>query len=94
MLNFFILRRFRKIIIAAFMAIILTGGSGDIILNYLAASGDIYDYTILKVIYENKEEIKKVLDKVTIEDIVTKIDQTKELIKEGKDLVATIKKGK
>lgn len=94
MLNFFIIRKFRKIIIAIFMAIVLTGGSGDVILNYLAASGDIYDYTILKVIYENKEQLKEMIDKIKIEDVIEKVNQAKGLIQERKDLVATIKKEK
>lgn len=88
MLNFFIIKKFRKTIIAVFIAITLTGGSGDLILNYLAASGDIYDYTILKTIYDHKEELKELLDKIKIEDIKNQAEKAKEIIQEVKKTTA------
>ena len=66
MLNFYLLRKYRKIVIAIFLATTFTGGSGNAILNYMASTGDIYDYTMLKAVYDHKEEIKNYISDIDI----------------------------
>lgn len=71
MLPYYLLRKYRKIIIVLFLLTTFTGGSGDVLLNHLAETGDIYDYTLLKAVYEHKEEIKNAISNIDIEEIMS-----------------------
>ena len=71
MLPYYLLRKYRKIVIVLFLLTTFTGGSGDVLLNHLAETGDIYDYTILKAIYEHKEEIKNTISDIDLEGIIS-----------------------
>lgn len=71
MLPYYLLRKYRKIVIVLFLLTTFTGGSGDVLLNHLAETGDIYDYTLLKAVYEHKEEIKNTISNIDIEEIMS-----------------------
>lgn len=71
MLPYYLLRKYRKIVIVLFLLTTFTGGSGDVLLNHLAETGDIYDYTLLKTVYEHKEEIKNTISNIDIEKIMS-----------------------
>lgn len=71
MLPYYLLRKYRKIVIVLFLLTTFTGGSGDVLLNHLAETGDIYDYTLLKAVYEHKEEIKNAISNIDIEEIMS-----------------------
>lgn len=83
MLPYYLLRKYRKIVIVLFLLTTFTGGSGDIMLNHLAETGDIYDYTILKAIYEHKEDIKNTISNIDLEEIMSseKVQKVMETIK-------------
>ena len=74
---YFLLRRYRKIIIAIIIGIMLTGGAADTMLETLKNSGDLPDYVLLSAINNHKEEIKNWaanIDPETVKEGLHKLD--------------------
>lgn len=74
---YFLLRRYRKIIIAIIIGTMLTGGAADTMLETLKNSGDLPDYVLLSAINNHKEEIKnwtENIDPETVKEGLHKLD--------------------
>lgn len=74
---YFLLRRYRKIIIAIIIGTMLTGGAADTLLETLKNSGDLPDYVLLSAINNHKEEIKnwaENIDPETVNEGLHKLD--------------------
>lgn len=74
---YFLLHRYRKIIIAIIIGTMLTGGAADTMLETLKNSGDLPDYVLLSAINNHKEEIKnwaENIDPKTIKEGLHKLD--------------------
>lgn len=74
---YFLLRRYRKIIIAIIIGTMLTGGAADTMLETLKSSGDLPDYVLLSAINNHKEEIKnwaENIDPETVKEGLHKLD--------------------
>lgn len=74
---YFLLRRYRKIIIAIIISTMLTGGAADTMLETLKNSGDLPDYVLLSAINNHKEEIKnwaENIDPETVKEGLHKLD--------------------
>lgn len=74
---YFLLRRYRKIIIAIIIGTMLTGGAADTLLETLKNSGDLPDYVLLSAINNHKEKIKnwaENIDPETVKEGLHKLD--------------------
>lgn len=74
---YFLLRRYRKIIIAIIIGTMLTGGAADTMIETLKNSGDLPDYVLLSAINNHKEEIKnwaENIDPKTVKEGLHKLD--------------------
>mgnify|MGYP004690051337 FL=1 len=66
---YFLLRRYRKIIIEIIIGTMLKGGAADTMLETLKNSGDLPDYVLLSAINNHKEEIKNWAENIDPETI-------------------------